>query len=136
MSSLTLSCKLSHFECFTLEGFGSLVIFCAVYLSQVDVQQHVCREKLTYVKHPEGMSAVGVGGIQHASKHVQKTLERVRDGFKIRRQRTRNTRLCTSWATIECSSSSSGAASPLQFSSVHSLQTINDILIFLLSYLY
>lgn len=31
--------------------------------------------------------------------------------------------VCTSWATIECSSSSSGAASLVHFNSVHSLQT-------------
>lgn len=36
----------------------------------------------------------------------------------------RKTKKCTSWATIECSSSSSGAASPLQLNSVHSSHTM------------
>lgn len=40
------------------------------------------------------------------------------------RWREQKTKKCTSWATIECSSSSSGAASPLQLNSVHSSHTM------------
>lgn len=92
-------------------------------------------EKLTNVKQPEGTCQQGVRRIQHASKHVEEALKRwelwnilgtltPNSTTLTERWKEQKTSKCTSWATIECSSSSSGAASPLQLNSVHSSHTV------------